>query len=59
MEILDAQKERISRFEIPEGFDATSIDDKDTDVLGKYCNLDQTFYNIRYVLILNKPYFTQ
>ena len=46
MEILDAQKERISRFEIPEGLDTTSMDDKDTDVLGKYDNLDKTFYNI-------------
>ena len=36
MEILDAQKQRISRFEIPAGMDATSIDEKDTDVLGKY-----------------------
>ena len=49
MEILDAQKERISRFEIPGGLDATSIDDKDIDVLGKYCNMDQTYYNLRYV----------
>ena len=38
MEILDAQKERISRCEIPEGLDATSIDDKDSDVLGKCGN---------------------
>ena len=36
MEILDAQKQRISRFEIPKDMNLSSaIGDADTDILGK------------------------
>ena len=36
MEILDAQKQRISRFEIPKDMNLSSaIADPDTDILGK------------------------
>ena len=36
MEILDAQKQRISRFEIPKDMNLSSaIGDPDTDILGK------------------------
>ena len=39
MEILDAQKQRISRFEIPKDMNLSSaIADADTDILGK-CDL--------------------
>ena len=35
MEILDAQKERISRIEIPSGMESTLMNDKDHDALGR------------------------
>ena len=44
MEILDAQKQRISRFEIPKEMNLSSaIGDADTDILGK-CVLMSRIY---------------
>ena len=39
MEILDAQKERISRIEIPAGVEATMMNDKDQDSSGNTATL--------------------
>ena len=39
MEILDAQKERISRIEIPAGVEATMMNDKDQDSSGNTTTL--------------------
>ena len=39
MEILDAQKERISRIEIPAGVEATMMNDKDQDSIGNTATL--------------------
>ena len=35
MEILDAQKERISRIELPSGMESALMNDKDQDALGR------------------------
>ena len=52
MEILDAQKQRISRFEIPKDMNLSSaIGDADTDILGK-CIL---MSGIDYILCLTPP----
>ena len=39
MEILDAQKERISRIEIPAGVESSLMNDKDQDALGIKINI--------------------
>ena len=35
MEILDAQKERISRIELPSGMESALMNEKDHDALGR------------------------
>ena len=53
MEILDAQKQRISRFEIPKDMNLSSaIGDADTDILGKrvlMSRMDSWINNILYL----------
>ena len=61
MEILDAQKERISRIEIPAGVEATMMNDKDQDSSGNtatlywneyWCVDIEKYPIIRYIFIL-------
>ena len=46
MEILDAQKERISRIEIPSGMESALMNDKDQDGFGRL-----------FIALMNSQYF--
>ena len=56
MEILDAQKQRISRFEIPKDMNLSSaIGDADTDILGKCILMSGIDLRINNILCLTPP----